>query len=60
VEALRVGTPETAALSYDGSLGDVYVRAEEQFDEAAREDFAGPGTIEDAVGFACGQRRGLR
>jgi hypothetical protein len=61
VEALRVGTPETATLSYDRSLGDVYVRAEEQLDEAAREDFAAPGRIEDAVVvFARGQRRGLR
>jgi hypothetical protein len=61
VEALRVGTPETATLSYDGSLGDVNVRAEEQLDEAAREDFAVAGSIEDAVVvFACGQRRGLR
>jgi hypothetical protein len=61
VEALRVGTPETATLSYDGSLGDVYVRAEEQLDEAAREDFAVPGSIEDAVVvLARGQRRGLR
>ena len=69
--------PETAALSsgtmatitaaartmypYDASLDDVDARANEQLDEAAREDFAAPGTIEDAVMvFAREQRRGLR
>jgi hypothetical protein len=60
-----VSRPETAALSsgtmatitaaartmypYDASLDDVSARAKEQLDEAAREDFAAPGTIEDAV-----------
>ena len=69
--------PETAALSsgtmatitaaartmypYDASLDDVDARANEQLDEAAREDFAALGTIEDAVVvFARGQRRDLR
>jgi hypothetical protein len=77
VEELRVGTPETATLSsrtmaaitvaartiypHDASLDDVYARAKEQLDEAAREDFAAPGTIEDAVVvFARRQRRDLR
>ena len=71
-----MSTPETAALSsgtmatitaartiypYEASLEDVYARAKEQLDEAAREDFAAPGTIEDAVMvFARGQRRDLR
>ena len=46
---------------YDGSLVDVYARAKEQRDEAAREDFAAPGSIEDAVTVvACGQRGDLR
>ena len=46
---------------YDASLVDVYARAKEQRDEAAREDFAAPGTIEDAVMVvARGQRRDLR
>jgi hypothetical protein len=72
-----VSTPETATLSsgtvatitaaprtlcpYDASLGDVYARAKEQLDKAAREDFAAPGTIGDAViVVARGQRRNLR
>jgi hypothetical protein len=72
-----VRTPETATLSsgtmatitaaartnypYDASLGDVYAGAKEELDEAPREDFAAPGTIEDAVVvFARGQRRNLR
>jgi hypothetical protein len=72
-----VGAPETATLSsrtmetitaaartiypYDASLDDVYARAKEQQDKAAREDFEAPGTIEDAVVvFARGQRRDLR
>ena len=56
-----MGTPETATLSYDASLDDVYASAREQLDEAAREDFAAPGMIEDAVVvFAWGQRRDLR
>ncbi len=37
---------------YDASLDDVYARAKEQLDEAAREDFAAPGMIEDAVWFS--------
>jgi hypothetical protein len=46
---------------YDASLDDVYARAKEQLDEAAREDFTAPGTVEDAVVvFARGQRRDLR
>ena len=46
---------------YDASLDDVYARAEEQLNEAAREDFAALGTIADAVMVvAQGQRRGLR
>jgi hypothetical protein len=40
---------------YDASLDDVSARAKEQLDRAAREDFAAPGTIADAV--AQGQRR---
>ena len=46
---------------YDASLVDVCARAKEQRDEAAREDFAAPGTIEDAVMVvARRQRRDLR
>jgi hypothetical protein len=46
---------------YDASFVDVYARAKEQLDEAAREEFAGAGTIEDAVVvFARRQRRDLR
>ena len=46
---------------YDASLDDVYARAKERLDEAAREDFAAPGTIADAVMLvARGQRRDLR
>jgi hypothetical protein len=72
-----VSTPETAALSsgamatitaaartmypYDASLDDVYTRAKEQRDKAAREDFEALGTIADAVMVvARGQRRDLR
>ncbi len=45
----------------DASLDDVSARAREQLDEAAGEDLAAPGTIEDAVVvFARGQRRDLR
>jgi hypothetical protein len=37
------------------------MHAREQLDEAAGEDFAAPGTMEDAVMvFARGQRRDLR
>jgi hypothetical protein len=77
VEELRVGTPETATLSsgtlatitvaaraiyaYDASFDDVYARAKEQLDEAARAASAAPGTIEGAVVvFAGAQRRDLR
>ena len=46
---------------YDASLVDVYARAKEQRDEAAREDFAARGTIEDAVMVvARGQQGDLR
>ena len=46
---------------YDASLDDVYARAEEQLDNAAREDFAAEGTIAAAVVVvARGQRRDLR
>jgi hypothetical protein len=46
---------------YDASLDDVYARAKEQLDEATREDFAAPGTIEDAVMVAArGQQGDLR
>jgi hypothetical protein len=46
---------------YDASLDDVYARANEQLDKAAREDFAAAGTIVDAgVVVAQGQRRDLR
>lgn len=68
--------PETAVLSsgtmatitaaprtmypFDASLDDVDVRAKEQLDKAAREDFEAPGTIADAVMVvARGQRRDL-
>jgi hypothetical protein len=45
---------------YDASLDDLYARAKEQLDQAAREDFAAPGTIADAVMVvARGQRRNL-
>jgi hypothetical protein len=45
---------------YDASLDDVDVRAKEQLDKAAREDFEAPGTIADAVMVvARGQRRDL-
>jgi hypothetical protein len=76
LEELRVGTPETTTFSsrtmakitvavrtihpYDASYDDVYARAKDQLDEAAR-DFAAPGVIEDAVVvFAQGRRRDLR
>jgi hypothetical protein len=72
-----VSTPETATLSsgtmatitaaartiypYDASRGDVYACAKEHLDQAAREDFAAPGTIADAVMVvARGQRRDFR
>jgi hypothetical protein len=47
---------------HDASLDDVYARAKEQLDKAeAREYFAAPGTIADAVRVvARGQRRDLR
>jgi hypothetical protein len=46
---------------YDASLDDVYARAKEQLDEAARENFAAPRTISGAgVLVAQGQRRDLR
>ena len=50
-----------AIYAYDASLDDVYARAKEQLDKAAREDFEAPGTIADAVMVvARGQRRHLR
>ena len=65
--------PETAALSsgtmatiaaaartmypYDASLDDVDARANEQLDEAAREDFEAPGTIADAVTVVARRQR---
>ena len=72
-----MSTPETATLSsgsmatitaaahtmyaYDASLEGVYERAKAQLGKAAREDFAAPGTIADAiVVLARGQRRDLR
>ena len=72
-----MSTPEKATLSsgpmatltatartiypYDAWLDDVYARAKEQRDKAAREDFEAPGTIADAVMVvARGQRRDLR
>ena len=46
---------------YDALLDDMNARAKKQLDQAAREDFAAPGTIEDAVMvFARGQLRDLR
>ena len=51
----------TIIYPYDALLDDVNARAKKQLDQAAREDFAAPGTIEDAVMvFARGQRRDLR
>ena len=65
--------PETAALSsgtmatitaaagtmcrYDASPDDVDARANEQLDEAAREDFEAPGTIADAVTVVARRQR---
>jgi hypothetical protein len=77
VEEVRVSPAETAGptggttatitaaarLIYpcDASLDDVYARAGEQLDKAAREDFPTTGTIADAVVVvAPGQRRDLR
>ena len=46
---------------YGASLDNMYARAIEQLDEAAREDLAAAGTIADAVVLvARGQRRDLR
>jgi len=42
---------------YDASLDDVDARANEQLDEAAREDFAAPGTIADAVTVVARRQR---
>jgi hypothetical protein len=68
-----VSSPETAALSsgtmatitaaagtmyrYDASPDDVDARANEQLDEAAREDFEAPGTIADAVTVVARRQR---
>jgi hypothetical protein len=68
-----VSRPETAALSggttatitaaartmypYDASPDDVDARANEQLDEAAREDFEAPGTIADAVTVVARRQR---
>jgi hypothetical protein len=50
-----------AVYLYDASLGDVYARANKQLGQAAREDFAAPGTIAGAVMVvARGQRRDFR
>ena len=54
-------TAARAIYSYDASLDAVYARAEEQRDEAAREDFTAPETIDDGViVLDRGQRRDLR
>ena len=46
---------------YDASPDDVDARANEQLDEAAREDFEAPGTIADAAMVVPrAQRRELR
>jgi hypothetical protein len=46
---------------YDPSLHDVYARAKEQVEDATRENFAAPATIEDAVMVAVrGERGDLR
>ena len=42
---------------YDASLDDVDAGANEQLDEAAREDFAAPGTIADAVTVVARRQR---
>jgi hypothetical protein len=77
VEEARVSTPETATpiggttvtiiaaartiYPCDASLDEVYARAKEQPDTAAREDFAAAGTIADAVVLvAQRQQRDLR
>jgi hypothetical protein len=77
VEEVRVSTLETARpiagatattiaaactiYPCDASLDELYARAKEQLDKAAREDFAAAGTIADAVVVvARGQRRDLR
>jgi hypothetical protein len=52
--ATRANHPDDAWL--DGA----YARAKEQVDTAVREDFAAPGTREDAVTVLRRQRRGLR
>jgi hypothetical protein len=65
---LNSGTMATIAAAaraiypYDASLDDLNARAKDQLDTAeAREDFAAPGTIVDAVMVvARGQRRDLR
>ena len=45
----------------DAWLGHMYARAREQLDKAARENFAAPETIADAVAVvARRQRRGIR
>jgi hypothetical protein len=76
VEEVRVSTPETATpiagttattiaaartIYPCDALDEVYARAKEQLDKAAREDFAAAGTIADAVVVvARAQRRDLR
>jgi hypothetical protein len=77
VEEVRVSTPETATripgttattiaaartiYPCDASLDNVYARAKQQLDKAAREDFTDAGTIADAVVIvAGGQGRDLR
>jgi hypothetical protein len=42
---------------YDASPDDVDARANEQLDEAAREDFEAPGTIADAVTVVARRQR---
>ena len=62
-----MSAPDKATFSsrtmypYDASLVDAYARSKEQRDEPAREDFAPPSTIEDAVMVvARGQQGDLR
>ena len=54
-------TAARTICSYDASLDAVYARTKEQLHEAAREDFAAPGAIEDTIMVAAReQRRELR
>jgi len=49
-----------SVYAYDASLEGVRARAKEPLGKAAREDFAAPGMIADAVVVFARQRRALR